>query len=392
MAQALKKGVAKNMGKKILIGVASLGAVLFLGLAIAYVATQPQRPPAGSASAMWLVPGPYAVAEVDLTFTDPSRPTSANGDYPGSASRQFVTTMWYPDETDGDYPLIIYSHGFMSNRTEGDYIARNLASHGYVVVAPDYPLSNRSAPGGPMIADVIQQPADVSFLIDSTMSLEGDGKHFSGTIDPTRIGVVGLSLGGLTTELVTFHRRQRDPRIKAAVSIAGPAGMFTKRFFDSTATPFLMIAGTVDALVDYESNAALIPQLVANGSLLTIEGGSHTSFASVAEPLVRFMSNPDSLGCAAVLANIEGDSSENVFADLGDASDGIVFDADAPALCSVDPLPEAIHPGRQQMITQIAVLSFFQSIFAAEAETRDAAAEQLAVGLATDFAEVSYTN
>ena len=380
------------MGKKILIGIASLGAVLFIGLAIAYVATQPQQPPTESASAEWLVPGPHAVGEVDLAFTDLSRPTSANGDYPGSTSRQFATTMWYPDNSSGNYPLIIYSHGFMSNRTEGDYIASNLASHGYVVVATDYPLTNRSAPGGPMVSDVVQQPADVSFLIDSTMSLEGNGKHFSGTIDPTRIGVVGLSLGGLTTELVTFHRRHRDPRIRAAVSIAGPAGMYTKRFFDSTATPFLMIAGTVDAIVDYESNAAPIPQLVTNGSLLAIEGGSHTSFASIAEPLLRFMTNPDSLGCTAVLANIGGESSENVFANLGDASDGIVFDADAPALCRIDPLPEAIHPGRQQMITQIAVLSFFQSIFATEAETRNAAAQQLAVGLAADFAEASYTN
>ncbi len=381
-----------TMVKKVLFGVAGFAAVVYLGLAVVYIATQPQRPPADSASASWLAPGPYTVGEADLVFTDSSRPTSANGDYPGSTSRQFATSMWYPDDSTSDHPLIIYSHGFMSNRTEGDYIASNLASHGYVVVAPDYPLSNRSAPGGPMAADVIQQPADVSFLIDSTMSLEGGQKHFSGNIDPTRIGVVGLSLGGLTTELVTFHPQRRDPRIKAAISIAGPANMFTKRFFDTAATPFLMIAGTVDALVDYESNAAPIPQRVTNGALLTIEGGSHTSFASVAEPLVRFMSNPDSLGCTAVLANIEGDSTADVFAGLGSESDGVVFDADAPALCSTSPLAEAIHPGRQQMITQIAVLSFFQSIFASEAETRNAAAQQLAVGLAADFAEASYTN
>ncbi len=380
------------MVKKIFFGVAGLAAVLYLGLAVVYIATQPKPPPAESASASWLVPGPYAVGEVDLEFTDTSRPTSANGDYAGATSRQFAASMWYPDDSDGDYPLIIYSHGFMSNRTEGDYIAHNLASHGYVVVAADYPLSNRSAPGGPMAADVIQQPVDVSFLIDSTIALKGSQKYFSGKIDPTRIGAVGLSLGGLTTELVTFHPQWRDPRIKAAISIAGPASMFTKRFFDTTATPFLMIAGTVDALVDYESNAAVIPQRVTNGSLLTIKGGSHTSFASIAEPLVRFMTNPDSLGCAAVLANIESDTSENVFADLGDASDGVVFDSAAPALCSASPLAEAIHPGRQQMITQIAVLSFFQSIFATAAETRDAATQELAVGLATDFAEASYSN
>ena len=49
----------------------------------------------------------------------------------------------------------------------GAYLAEQLASLGYVVVAVDYPLTNGLAPGGPDVKDVVNQLADVSFLIDT---------------------------------------------------------------------------------------------------------------------------------------------------------------------------------------------------------------------------------
>ena len=52
-----------------------------------------------------------------------------------------------------------------------------------------------------------------------------DERPFAGGIDRDRIGAMGLSLGGLTTTLVAFHPTLGDPRIRAAVSIAGPSAM-----------------------------------------------------------------------------------------------------------------------------------------------------------------------
>jgi hypothetical protein len=49
-----------------------------------------------------------------------------------------------------------------------------------------------------------------------------------------------------------------------------------------------------------------------------------------------------------------------------------------------------MHPGRQNMITQVAVVSFFESVFATDAATRRAAHAALAEGLARDFDEVTY--
>jgi predicted dienelactone hydrolase len=287
------------------------------------------------------------------------------------------------------HPLVIYSHGFVSNRNGGSYIAENLASHGYVVVSADYPLTHGGAPGGPVMSDVVHQPGDVTFLIDAVIDLNGANRPFPGRIDTARIGVAGFSLGGLTSTLVAFHPRLRDRRIKAAVSIAGPAHMLTKAFFDTATLPFLMIAGTFDALIDYTSNASTIPERAASGRLVTIERGSHTSFTAMAEPLLRFMANPDALGCTAVMGSADGDD-QNVLGFLGDERDGIVFEEDAPAMCSVDPRPGSLHPGRQHMIAQIAVLSFLESVFSTDTERRRAATRELTHGLPADFAEVTY--
>ena len=50
--------------------------------------------------------------------------------------------------------------------------ARWLSSHGYIVVAANFPLTYRYAPGGPTVTDLANQPADVSFLIDAVLELE----------------------------------------------------------------------------------------------------------------------------------------------------------------------------------------------------------------------------
>ena len=166
--------------------------------------------------------------------------------------------------------------------------------------------------------------------------------------------------------------------------------MFTKQFYQSTDIPFLMIAGTADAIVDYASNAAVIPQRVRNSALLTIAGGSHLGFISISDPLFRFMHNPDAIGCSAVLANIDEDPNEWVYR-LGTIEDGVYVDPDIPGVCTVMPLVKSIHPGRQQMITQIGVLSFFESVFATNADDRAAARNQLMINISADFQEASYT-
>lgn len=371
------------------LGVAALLVVGFLLLAVVYQATGPEGPAAGSRSAEALEAGEYGVDHLTLTLVDERRPTQENGSYAGAEDRTLVTNLWFPDSAvDGGSPLIVYSHGFMSNRDEGAYIAEALARRGYIVAAPDYPLSNRSAPGGPNPTDVVNQPGDVSFLIDTLTGLAADERPFNSDIDGSRIGVAGLSLGGLTSTLVGYHPRFRDERVRAVISIAGPAAMFTRRFFLSSAAPFLMIGGTEDAVVDFATHAAIVPGRAPQGTLLTIHGGTHISFAGVAEPALRFVDHPDSLACDALERGIEQAGDDDPFTVLGDQSDGINPALTGIRICA-NPLGETIHPGRQQMITRLAVVSFFDSQFAATAEARQAARSLLRDAMPADFAEVS---
>ncbi|HEY5647830.1 MAG TPA: hypothetical protein VIS76_17900 [Pseudomonadales bacterium] len=373
------------------IGLGGVIACAALAAGILYLVTGPEGPPGDSPSAAALDAGAYAVGEAERTFVDTSRPTPSNGDYPGADGRTLLTTIWYPkEEVPGGSPLLIYSHGFMSDRFGGRYLAEALARQGYVVASADFPLSSMNAPGGPNASDVVNQPGDVSFLIDSLLALDGDDKPYPGSIDSSRIGVAGLSLGGLTATLVGYHPRLRDARIRAVVSIAGPAAMFTRRYFLTSQAPFLMVAGTEDAVVDYQTHAAGIPGRAPQAALVTIRGASHTAFVDLAEPAMRFMDHPDSIACDALAAG-QGDEAEDPFAGIGDAADGINPAQTRLAICT-HALGKALHPGRQQMITQVAVVSFLAAQFADAPAARQAARELLRTALTEDFPEVSVSS
>ena len=378
----------------LLIAVALLAVVFAVGLGIAWIRTAPEGLPPGSESAARLALGPYPVGNVELDWVDGSRPTAENGEHPGSPERRFPVALWYPEGVGGKHPLAVYSHGFVSSRHGGIYLAEHLAGHGYVVVSADYPLTNSQAPGGPNFLDVVHQPADVSFLIDQVMALDGSDRPFDGEIDAERIGVFGLSLGGVTTTLVAFHPEWRDPRVAAAISIAGVGDVFGPRYFDHASVPFLMIAGTSDAIVDYERNALPIPDRTRDGGLVSIAGGTHVGFTHVAAGVMRLLGNPDSVGCGAggtEAGAAETPEAENPFAGLfGTPEQGLLEVTAYPTPCAKT-FENAMAAGRQQMLTTLAVHAFFESRFAAEPELRAGHEKFLTRTLPHELPEVSFT-
>jgi predicted dienelactone hydrolase len=316
-------------------------------------------------SADFVAPGPYAVSHRTYTFVDESRPTPPNGTYPGAPSRTLVTEVWFPatsaggalvDESGGPYPIVMSSHGFLSNRIGLDYLAAHLASRGYVVGSVDYPLSRIGAPGGSTATDVHNQPGDLSFARDRIVA------EFGAVIDGERMGAQGLSLGGLTTALATFHADLRDPRIDAALALAPPACFFTKRFFKTTKTPFMVVHGDDDQLVPYEENGRRAFKFAqAPKHLIAIEQGSHTGFSTFARGQDG-STHIDVVGCASVLQNPPVADGES-FPGLGGKEQGVSIDPRrCPELCG-DGLPE--HPSmggaRHHELTRIAVAAFFEA-------------------------------
>ena len=378
------------MLRKIGIGLLGLVVVIILLSLLVYLLTMAESAPEGSVTEAWLEPGPYSVSSVDTVFVDQSRPTNENKGVAAKPERTLVTTLWFPEDASVNTPLIIHSHGFVSARNDLAYAAEHLASYGYVVAAADYPLTNGGTEGGPNAADVVNQPTDISFLIDSILALSGSEKPFPSDIDQGRIGIMGYSLGGMTTSIASFDSKLRDSRIRAAASIAGPSAPFTADYYKTIDIPFLMIAGTLDALINSEANAAIIPDRVQTSALVRIDGGTHLGFAGMSEPLLRFMDHPDGLGCAAVLSNMDEDPYA-AFLTLGNEEDGIYMDPSIPEVCETMPTEKALHPARQQMITKMALLSFFQAIFADSETSRNEAYDAFAVSLPKDLAEASIT-
>ena len=379
-----------------IIRIVAVLAVLVTGIWIVVSYSKiPQQPDAELASAKWLAHSFYNVGFTQMKLKDRSRPTSSNKEYRGESSRKFEGGLWYPAVEDdgvapGLHPLVIFSHGFGSDYSSGEYLAENLASRGYIVLSMSYPLTNMDAPGGPLVRDVVNQPADISFFIDSLLAMDADQDSFlHQRLDATSIGVMGISLGGMTTTMAAFHPTKGDERIKAAISLAGPSAMFGDKFYQHKELPFLMIAADQDALVNYATNAQPILERVDGATLINIKSGSHIGFSSFASYL-RWLNNPDIIACWAVMRNLEGESVDALDSwhdEIGSLGEGVLPMVEMP-LCPEE-LPESINPLRQQQLTQMAVASFFEMVFGQTQAERDRAKQYFTAELAAENPDIT---
>jgi pimeloyl-ACP methyl ester carboxylesterase len=368
-------------------------AVLFIAV---YIALNPPRNvPTGALSQQNYRRGPHHVSHQSVSWVDTSRPTMANHDFKGRGSRELKGRIWFPADKEGaPYPLVIYSHGYMSQHKEGEYILDFLASHGYVAVSVDFPLSSGSSPGGAVLADIANQPGDISFLIDQMVSRTKQVDNLLyGRVDGDRIAALGLSLGGLTTELAAFDAPRKDPRIKAAISMAGPSQFLTPEFFESNSIPFMYIGGTADAIVPYGENAQPIPRKYKNSVLVTLESGSHVGFIDMAPMVFRWLDNPDKLGCVALMHGLkvaQGSSTGKPLPSLGELIGGPGVDPNtSSAACQTHEFPRAMRPARQHTLVTLAIYSFLESELSASETTRQEMHEYLMNQLAGENQDVT---
>lgn len=155
-----------------------------------------------------------------LIMVDQSRPIKASSGFAGSPTRRIDVTVWTPSGTApaGGWPLVIYSHGSFSRADSAMHLVKVLVAAGYVVAAPDYPLSSRAAythVTGSDPTDVIEQTRDVRFVIDQLIADK------SLAIDAGRIATIGHSLGAVTGYFTSFGSQTADRRIKATVLLGG---------------------------------------------------------------------------------------------------------------------------------------------------------------------------
>jgi dienelactone hydrolase len=215
-------------------------------------------------------PGIYAVGELTETFVDTSRGTvSANGQG-NSPTRTLVTVIHYP-QSDGPFPLIILAHGQTGHPNKFSQLTTAWASAGFVVAAPVFPLTNNQT-AFRTDGDYVNQPADVSFVIDQMLarSKDHDGP-LARRVDKRHIGVAGLSLGGATVYGIAFNSCCRDHRIDAALVMAGILLPYDGAY-EFPSVPLLIIHGNSDPRGREPYGMARPPKY-----LMTIERPTHSA-------------------------------------------------------------------------------------------------------------------
>ncbi len=209
------------------------------------------------------------------TYVDASRPTQAFRDYAGAPDRTLRVVFHVPSG-DGPFPLVLFSHGLGATPEAYAPLLDVIASAGYVVAAPAYPLSNGNAVGGGSVVDTANQPADASFVLDEVLAAsDDDASWLAGLVDAEHIALGGHSLGGITT-LGFFNSCCADDRVDAAFPISGRVVNFPGTAYAGIAVPVLLIHGDHDELVPYASSEEAYANVVSPKYLLTLVGGTHS--------------------------------------------------------------------------------------------------------------------
>lgn len=91
-------------------------------------------------------------------------------------------------------PLIILSHGHQGDRFQHAWLQEFLAANGYIVAVPDHYGNTSYMQRAEDSLKRWDRPKDITFLIDRLL----ETPSLKALVDPTRIGFIGYSHGGLT--------------------------------------------------------------------------------------------------------------------------------------------------------------------------------------------------
>lgn len=191
----------------------------------------------------------------------------------------------------GKFPLLIFSHGAFGIRYQSVYHTIHMASHGYIVAAPDhqyntlYEIMVKGWSGPEIPYSAMARPTDIQFLINVFTERNADpDDELYNLIDLDNIAVTGHSFGGLTAYLALF-----DKRVKAIVPMAPEGTMidllssaFSGPKVYEIDTPTLMMGGRLDRTLRYkESMADIFEQQGPPKWFLTVNRGGHYTFTDM---------------------------------------------------------------------------------------------------------------
>ncbi len=124
-------------------------------------------------------------------------PTSATG----PVTLDFQSAVWVGSPVvrnaapaEGQFPLVVLSHGMFGNAYNQAWLANGLAKRGHIVAAINHPGTSTWSRDPTDTRQLWNRPKDISRLIDFATSTSELSAH----VDPARIYMAGHSLGGFT--------------------------------------------------------------------------------------------------------------------------------------------------------------------------------------------------
>lgn len=213
-----------------------------------------------------------------------------------------IETHAYVDApaADGFFPLLIFSHGLRSLRTQSARLMEELASHGYVVVGIDHTYGNvltvfpeervvfydeeRVFPedipiveAGARLVDV--WAADVLFVVGQMAIWNGEEGHpLAGRIDTSRMGTLGHSTGGAAA----VEACAQLTKCRAALGLDAWVQPVSEPFLHDYPKALMLLSapewlGPENAAV----GTALYRERAGEGYLLTMDGAEHFDFTDL---------------------------------------------------------------------------------------------------------------
>lgn len=218
------------------------------------------------------------------------------------------------------HPIILFSHGNKGINFQSFTLTEHLASHGFIVAAPNHPGNTLfDNPSDEEIARIaLERPYDIAFTYDKVVALNRNPSDiFYGKVDESAVGMLGHSFGGYTTLMIagatinvdnakercasgeidsTFCNYinvwpageivSRPPTmwiVKAAVPLA-PGGY--QAFYDdglaNVDVPVMIFGGTLDEWCTLEDEIRPIYNALPSPAYkIEIEGAGHMSFTDI---------------------------------------------------------------------------------------------------------------
>jgi len=331
---------------------AMAGAAALLSAAAPPAQDAPAKPGVDAPELAALGRYPVGIAAIEVTQPGQADPLQGR-DEPAVVDRHLPLSIWYPAAVPGPgatyrsalpgengagvsftvpgiaspgaraavgrFPLVILAHGYSNTPETLSWLGENLASKGYVVIAPAFgdpsiTIRTAAAAAGP----IARRPLDIAFVAAEAQRRARAGQGPFASADADRTVLIGYSMGGygvlaaagapLDPGLAGATRGILAPYVaggpkaaelkvaglKAVVAIAPPravrgADLWAAGGMGAIRTPTLFIVGSQDRTVGYDPGVRTLFAEETNAPryLLTFREAGHSIALIGAPPEMR---------------------------------------------------------------------------------------------------------